>query len=136
MNERGRKRKSLWDAEDESQRISWSGKEHYSTYDGGRSHRFSFSKADTSSLMPKDQGGWPSWDTLEETIIEKKGEGIHNDGQDELETREQIENKNCYKNMSPGFDRWGRRKRSNSPDDGLRSRRSAVLQLSSSLDKV
>lgn len=124
MDERGRKRKSLWDAEDENQRISCSGKEYYSTYKGGRSHRFSSSKADNSSSMPKDHAGWPSWDTLEENTIGTKGEGVYKSGQDELEMRERVENKGCYKSVSPGFDGWGHRKHSNSSDDSLsRSRR-------------
>ena len=122
MDESGRKRKPLWDAEDENQRISCSGKEYYSTYDGGCSNRFSSSKADNSSSMPKDHAGWPSWDTLEENTTRKKVEGVYKNEQDELEMRERV--------VSPGFDGWGHRKHSNSSDDSLsRSRRSAITEL-------
>lgn len=131
MDKRVRKRKSLWDVEDESQRISRPGKEHYSTYDGAHSHRFSASKDDSSSLMPKDQAGWPSREPLEEKdTITYNGESIYTDRQYKPEMKERADNKNSYKSMSPGFDGWGRRKHSISPDDGLsQSCRSGVIRV-------
>lgn len=101
MGER-RKRKSLWDMEEEtkhlsvmSERNSWTGKDHHSG--SRRYHEFSESRT-TIAQKSRDHSGWQSWEQIEEnptaTLYDVNTPGGN----------ERAGGKRYYNDLSPGFD--------------------------------
>lgn len=117
MAEGRRKRKSLWDAEEENKGNSWTQKERYSAGDGWRHQNVSPSRVVSNSLKTKDQSGWSSFDPHH---VAGKIEDVYKDGQGVLQTKELDRDNSHYKSMSPGLDGWDQRKRNHSPEDTLR----------------
>ncbi|KAI3464621.1 hypothetical protein Pfo_021284 [Paulownia fortunei] len=105
MGER-RKRKSLWDMEEETKHLSgmsehnpWTVKDRHSSHGSGRYHEVSESRT-TISRKSRDHSGWPPWESIEEHPIAPTNSSFKN----APEGKESGGGKRYYKNMSPGFD--------------------------------
>ncbi|KAL0369310.1 UNVERIFIED_CONTAM: Zinc finger CCCH domain-containing protein 55 [Sesamum calycinum] len=128
MGER-RKRKSLWDKEEEtkhfselSEHNSWTGKEH-SSHDIGRYHEYSASRPYTAPKS-RDQSGQPSRESTEANPVAPVNDSLVKSRQNASEGKEIGEGNRYYQNLSPGFDGAERRKYNHSPEnDRSHSRR-------------
>lgn len=105
MGER-RKRKSLWDIEDETKHFSgmrehnsWTGKDRHSSHGSGRYHEFSDSRT-AIARKSRDHSEWPSWESIEEHPIAPMNSRFKNTP----EGKEFGGGKGYHKNISPGFD--------------------------------
>ncbi|KAK4387368.1 Zinc finger CCCH domain-containing protein 55 [Sesamum angolense] len=128
MGER-RKRKSLWDKEEEtkhfselSEHNSWTGKEH-SSHDIGRYHEYSASRPYTAPKS-RDQSGQPSRESTEANPVAPVNDSLVKSRQNASEGKEIGEGNRYYQNLSPGFDGAERHKYNHSPEnDRSHSRR-------------
>ncbi|KAI3460507.1 hypothetical protein Pfo_017170 [Paulownia fortunei] len=128
MGER-RKRKSLWDMEEETKHFSgmnehnsWAGKEHHSSHDSGRYHEFSASRNYTTNS--REYSGQPSWKSNEENPVAPLNGSFIKNRQNAPEGKEIGGGNRYYQNMSPGFDGMERRKYNHSlENDRSHSRR-------------
>lgn len=108
MGER-RKRRSMWDMEDEtnhfsgmSKENSFMGKEHQPSHDRGSYHELSGSRAYTSQRS-RDHSGQPSWGSIEENPVAQMNGGFTESRQNAPEGKEPGAGNRYYQNMSPEF---------------------------------
>ncbi|CAA3032738.1 zinc finger CCCH domain-containing 55 [Olea europaea subsp. europaea] len=117
-----RKRKSLWDMEDETKHLSGmsefnssTGKDNHSSFDSGRRHEFSASGI-ASAPKSIDHSGWPNWESLDGNTVAPVVDSFYKNKQDNAEVKEIGRGKSYNKNLSPGFDGSEWRKRDHTPE--------------------
>ncbi|XP_051139432.1 zinc finger CCCH domain-containing protein 55-like [Andrographis paniculata] len=105
MGER-RKRKSLWDLEEETRHLSggsghnsWMEKDRHSSHDGGRYQEFSDSRIPIARKS-RDRSGYPSWESIEEDDISLMN-GSFKNTHDEKEIGS---GNRYYRDMPPDYD--------------------------------
>ncbi|KAL2538365.1 zinc finger CCCH domain-containing protein 55 [Forsythia ovata] len=117
-----RKRKSLWDMEDETKHLagmseynSSTMKENHSSFDSGRRREFSASGI-ASAPKSRDHSGWASWESMDRNTVEPVVDSFYKNRHDNTEAQEIGRGKSYNKNLSPGFDGAEWRKRDHTPE--------------------
>ncbi|KAL0360331.1 UNVERIFIED_CONTAM: hypothetical protein Sradi_3717600 [Sesamum radiatum] len=103
-----RKRRSLWDMEEETKHLSgmsehnsWTAKDRHSSHGSGRYYDYSDSRT-AIAQNSRDDSSWPPWEAIDENPVAPMNGSFKNtpDGKEMGHQRERY-----YKKMSPGFDR-------------------------------
>ncbi|KAL7128299.1 hypothetical protein ABFS83_14G307000 [Erythranthe nasuta] len=109
MGER-RKRRSMWDMEEETKHFSdmskhnsSMGKEHRSNHDGGRYRQFSASGT-YAAQTSRDHSGQQSWESTEENSVASMNGRFSKSRQNGPERKELGGGNRYYQEMSPGLD--------------------------------
>ncbi|CAI9786590.1 unnamed protein product [Fraxinus pennsylvanica] len=117
-----KKRKSLWDMEDETIHLSGmsefnssTGKDNHSSFDSGHRHEFS-SLGIASAPKSIDHSGWANWESPEGNTVAPVVDSFYKNRQDNAEVKDISRGKSYNKKLSPGFDGAEWHKRDQTPE--------------------